>query len=258
MGFFEKFFGFHKQSDGTRSSYIGKELGNSFTDWRQVTWLIATPLLALALYRYFRSHPQHARTTIVVLSIIMISSRLIVHITPQILGDELFWEVLPFHLCSITSISMGVIALFDINKLKAPIYVLGMMGAITTIGAGETFIYSFINFYYALGIVSHTLLLLIPIIEIASGTFRLDLKQTPYTFGTLLLFMAWAMFANKVLLTKIDPNYMFLERNGLPGDFGGSWYFLVYIAIFFLIYAAIFVPVMIYRRKRPNGPILNS
>ncbi len=61
--------------------------------------------------------------------------------------------------------------------------------------------------------------------------------------------MGWAMFGNKVLLTSSDPNFMYLERNGLPGDIGGKYYFLIYVAIFFFIYACIFMPIIFYRHR---------
>ncbi len=182
MDFLVKFFGFYTYPDGGRGFYRNYLIENAYTDWRQWLWMIGTPILSVFIYKYFRKNPQKARSTIVVLSLILIFSRLTIQILPQFADDKSIFHVLPFHLCSITTGAMGVVALFNIRILKPPIYTLGVMGGIATVLFSDAFQSTFINFYDLLGIIAHTLIIIVPLIEKASGTFSFEIKHTPYVF----------------------------------------------------------------------------
>ena len=182
MDFYEKFFGYFADGQGQFFPYSDNLGQGEYSDWRHWVWIIAAPMLGVFVYKYFRKNPQKARSTIVVLSLILIFSRLTIQILPQFADDKSIFHVLPFHLCSITTGAMGVVALFNIRILKPPIYTLGVMGGIATVLFSDAFQSTFINFYDLLGIIAHTLIIIVPLIEKASGTFSFEIKHTPYVF----------------------------------------------------------------------------
>jgi hypothetical protein len=72
--------------------------------------------------------------------------------------------------------------------------------------------------------------------------------------------MGWATLANEVFYVGLDPNYMYLRHNGLPGDLGGEYYFLIYTGIFFIFFGLIFGIPESYRKlnQKPGVKIKQS
>ena len=66
---------------------------------------------------------------------------------------------------------------FKWDKIKTPVYVLSMMGGIITIIIGDYFDSKFMTFSTLEGMTAHTILLLVPIYEIAIGEFNLQIKK---------------------------------------------------------------------------------
>ena len=68
-----------------------------------------------------------------------------------------------------------------------------------------------------------------------------------------------ATLANKVIFGigyKIDTNYMFVERNVLPGNIGGDYFMLVYYAVYVIFFISIFGIPELYRYvKQRKNPI---
>lgn len=129
---------------------------------------------------------------------------------------------------------LPIVALFNLEKLKTPVYVISMMGGFASIAFGEYFTSSFVTFYSIEGIISHSLLILIPIIEIASGNFSLVFRQSWTVLVGMILLIIRATFANEVLFRDRKTNYMFLKESGFPGGFGGRYYFGIYISYLFI------------------------
>lgn len=242
-----RFFGYSKPN-GIYGDHCKEPVSDLFLDIRQITWLIGTPILCTVLYRYFKNHKEQARKTGVVLSLTLLASRLFVHIISVTNGHRGIWDILPYHLCSISAFAIPLVVLFDIKKLKLPMYTLGIMGGFITIVVAETFIWKFTSLYMLLSVYSHTLLVLIPIIEHARGEFTFDVKKSWSIFVVLIVLIGWAILANKVIFKNQDTNFMFLEYNGLPGDLGGKYYILIYTAIFLIMYLAIFITPIVWRK----------
>jgi hypothetical protein len=125
-----------------------------------------------------------------------------------------------------------------------------MMGGIVTILNGDYFDNLFLNFAALEGMIAHTVLILVPIIDISVGRFRLEWKKVWTVFAGLGVLMLWGTLANEVFFKAYDPNYMYLRHNGLPGNFGGDFYFLIYGAIFALFLSLIFGIPSLYRHHR--------
>ena len=135
---------------------------------------------------------------------------------------------------------MWIDKLFKWDKIKTPIYVLSMMGGIITIIIGDYFDSSFMTFSTLEGIIAHTILLVVPIIEIATNRFRLEYKNAWQVIFGILILIVWATLANDFFFADYNTNYMYLKKNGLPGNLGGDYYFFIYIAIFMLMWSLIF------------------
>jgi uncharacterized membrane protein YwaF len=251
VDFSDKFFGYFKQPDGQYLPYTDNNAGGAFVDPKHFAWLILAPVIAVGSYRFFRANPQKARRTVIVLSLVLITLRISFQIMKVTYGDESpFLQVLPFHQCGVMGIVLPLVVLFNLNKLKAPVYVISMMGGFATVAFGEYFTSNFVSFYTIEGMISHTLLIMIPLIEIASGKFSLQIKESWKVLVAMLILIAWASFANEVLFKKYQSNYMYLKESGFPNDFGGDYYFGIYVIIFFLVFAAIYLPPIIYRSKK--------
>lgn len=250
MNFFEKFFGYYLYADGEYKPFDDQLGGGSFADWRHFIWIIATPILSVFLYRHFRKYPKNARRVIVYLATILLGLRLTFQILKVTYGNEVpFWRIIPFHQCGVMGIVLPIVVLLNIEKLKMPIYTISMMGAFATIAFGEYFTSKFVTFYSIEGIISHSLLTIIPLIEIASGKFSLDIKKSWSVFVGMLVLMGWASLGNFVFFRSYDTNYMYLRKSGFPDGFGGDYYFLMYVIIFFLVFLCMFLPPLMYRNS---------
>ncbi len=251
MDFTEKFFGYFLDEEGQYNAYSDNLRNGSFEDWRHFLWIIATPIIGVVIYRYFRRHKDQARITIVCMAAVLLFLRLTFQILKVTYGDEEpFARVIPFHQCAVMGFILPLVVFFNIKPLKMPVYTISFMGAIATIAFGEYFTSAFMPFYSLEGIISHTLLLLIPLIDIASGEFSFDIKKSWSVFVGMLILLGWASLANEVFFKEYEPNYMYLQKSGFPSDFGGSYYFLLYVIIFFFVYAAIFVPPLLYKKRQ--------
>ena len=59
---------------------------------------------------------------------------------------------------------------------------------------------------------AHTLLILVPIIEVAVGDFRLELRNAWTVVVGLLVLVLWGTLANEVFFKAYDTNYMYLKE----------------------------------------------
>ena len=250
MSFLEKFFGYYINADGDFEPYSDGLAGGAFADWRHFLWLIFTPIFAYLIFRYFKKNPRKARSTIIALAILLLICRWTFQILKVAYGDEIpVWRFIPFHQCAVMGVLLPLVVLFDFKKLKMPIYTLSMMGGFATIVFGDYFTSKFLTFYFFEGIISHTLLIIIPLIEIASGKFSLDIKKSWSVFAGMLALIAWAGLGNEVFFKNYDTNYMYLRRSGLPNGFGGDYYFAIYVAIFAAVFLCMFLPPYFHKKR---------
>jgi len=239
--FIRKYFGYFRYED--ENGVLGlpepfkDELGKgAFSDWRHIVLLILVFVLSVILYKIFKKHRKAGERTVLILSITMFSIRVMNQIARAIIGAEVpAWRAFPFHLCTVMSFLLPLVVIFNWQKLKAPVYTLSMMGGIITLILGEYFDNRFLTFSSIEGISTHTILILVPIIEIATRHFKFEFKKSWTVFVAVFVLMLWATLANKVFFKSYDPNYMYLRKNGLPGDIGGDYYFLIYSGIFIIM-----------------------
>lgn len=192
--------------------------GGAFADWKHFLWIIVAPLVGVATYRYFRSNPHKARRNVVLLSILLLSLRTTFQILKVTYGDGASISTsnsIP-SICGVMGFPLPIVALLKIEKLKTSVYVISMMGGFATIAFGEYFTSNFITFYTIEGIVSHTILIIIPLIEIASRNFSLNFKKS-WQVLRLACSHLWLgrVSPTRFCLEKYDTNYMYLKESGL-------------------------------------------
>lgn len=253
MTFFEKFFGYVYDTNGNYVPYFDTFGNGSFSDWRHFFWIGFSIALCFALYFLFSKHKKAGRVTVYVLVILLLSTRTINQIVRACIGAEVpAWRALPFHLCTTMTFLLPLTILFKWNKIKTPVYVLSMMGGIITIIIGDYFDSWFMTFSTLEGITAHTILLIVPIIEIATNNFKLDFKNLWQVIIGTLVMIAWATLANDVFFKGFNTNYMYLKRNGLPGNIGGDYYFYIYIVIYLIMLGLIFGLPTLTRKIKSN------
>jgi len=249
LSFIQKFFGYFTDTNGNVSTYRSGGGAGAFADWRHFAWIIIVIVLAVGLYRLFKKYPKAGKITVTVL----LASLFLVRFTNQtiraIIGAEVpAWKAFPFHLCTIMTFALPIIYFFNVEKLKTIVYVLSMMGGIITIIVGDYFDDSFMTFSTLEGMSAHTILFIVPLIEIALGNFRLEYKKMWQVFVGMLVLLCWGALANEVFFKGYSNNYMYLKENGLPGNIGGDYYFLLYILIFVIMINLIFGIPTLYRQ----------
>ena len=239
----------------------------AFEDWRHFLWIALTIGLCVGLYILFAKYKKAGKITVITMAIGMFLVRLVNQTVRAIIGAEVPWtRAFPFHLCTVMTFLLPIIVLLSyykpqnktISLFKHAIYVLSILGGIITVIVGDFFDSSFMNFGTIEGIVAHTVMILIPIIEIAIGNFRLDIKTSWTVIVGMLVLIGWASLANFVFFKDYDTNYMFLRKNGLPGNIGGDAYFLIYILIFAIMFSLIYFIPICYRKiknKKTVGKI---
>ncbi len=229
---FLKFFTYLNEN-GNFSSY-SDGLGEGEFGWRHLLWIGLVILLGIIGYQYFKKHPEKERITVLILLISLFTFRLTNQTIRAFLGVESPWtRAFPFHMCTVLTFLLPLTVVFKWEKIKTPVYVLSMMGGIITLLIGDYFADRFMTIFTLEGMSAHTILILVPIYEIAAKKFSLNIKNAWQVIAGILVLMAWATLANEVFFVNYDPNYMYLKENALP--FGDEKTFFFYYVIIFLV-----------------------
>lgn len=253
MDFLNKFFNYFVEGDG-----LGKGV---VLDYRWWIWLIAFIGLAVGGYFLFKKYKKAGKITIIVVVSLLLATRTINQIVRACVGAENpWWRAIPFHLCTLMTFVMPLTILCKWDKIKNPVFVLSMMGAMITLLVNDYCDNAFVNFGAIEGACAHTILFVVPIWEIAIGEFKLNWKKSWEPIAGAGVCMAWAMIANLILKFGygIDSNYMYLMKNALPIKLPGVTYLLVYVVIFFIFLAAIYGIPELWRFLKRKYPVLNG
>jgi uncharacterized membrane protein YwaF len=251
IDFLKKFF-IYSSSEESPSLY-SDTLGEGSFGIRHFLWMGLVILLGFLLYRFFKKYPVAGKKYVLIMAFLLFTTRLIHQFVRGAIGVEVPWtEAFPFHMCTVLTFVLPIVALFDIKVLKTPVYVLSIMGGIITILLGDYFDSRFMNFGALEGMSAHTLLILIPIVEIAIGRFSINFKESWKVILGILILMGWATLANEVFFKDYNPNYMYLRENALPfGDEGNFFFF--YALIFLCFFGGIFGIPHLYRMLKKKA-----
>lgn len=249
MQFISKFFS-QTYSDGKGQGPFGSE---------HFLWIFFSIALTVGLYQYFKRNPKYARNFIV----IVCASDLIFRIINQTyLGlsgiPTVSAMALPWHLCTVMSFVLPIVALFNMKRLKPAVYSVCLVGAIVSIFFGRYFGNSVVTFFDLEGMWSHNIMLLIPFIEIATGEFKLDFKNWWQTCILAGLCTIWAGLGDWVFFAKYDTNYSLFKHNELGFSVPGVSYVVVYLVIFFAFVACMYGIPALYRKIKMHWKLFEA
>lgn len=219
-------------------------------DVRSILWLTFIMVATIVLYKFCKNNKIKGKKIIKILMVIMITLRVIVQIVKSVVGYSLpkGRDLIPGQMCTILIYLLPLTILFDWKKIKTPVFVLSMMGALMTFLINDYFNSSFLSFYTLEGMWAHTMLWVVPIAMIGLDEFKLEFKKIWQIVIAMLLLMVWATFLNKVLFKSYNPNYLYLERNMLPGQIGGKYFFFIYAIIFFILLLLFYILPILYKK----------
>ena len=227
-------------------------LGEGSFGIRHFIWIGLTILLAFILYILFKKYKKAGRIFLVSTSIVIVVFRIIKQTFRAILGIEAVLNVLPWHMCTVLSFLMPIVIIFNLKKLKPAVYSLGIMGGIMTLALGDYFYNDFLTIYELEGMFTHSMLILLPIIDSAISNFKFKLKESWQCIVGMLVLLGWASLANEILFVGQNPNYMYLKENALPFEVPGVHYFFIYTVLYFILLLVIFgIPELHRKIKKP-------
>lgn len=216
--------------------------------------LITTILCITAALFVFRTQSEMNKKRILqVLVILMVGSEIIDWTWYLVIGHYSLRSCLPLHLCSF-SIFIEFAAVFSRRSvlLKEFTYSLSMPAALAALITPGWY-YPIISFQYLQSLLTHSFLILIPVLLVWGTGFRPNYMRLPKCFLILLLLTGIAASANAVF----GGNYMFLSF--VPQDtalqvfeqwFGHPGYILPVIILIFIIWFCLYLPWILADRKR--------
>jgi hypothetical integral membrane protein (TIGR02206 family) len=255
LDFLRKFFFYVETTPGHYSPY-SDGWGEGTFGLRHFIWMAVVILVVILAFRVFKKYPKAGLRFVLLFSILLFFTRFVNQTFRAIIGAEDPWtQAFPFHMCTVLTFLLPVVAVFDLRALKTPVYVLGIMGGIITILNGDYFGDRFLAFAAMEGMSAHTLLILIPVTEIAIGRFDMNWKESWKVPVGMLGFMGWATLANRVFYPNSGANYMYLEHNALP--FGNDTnFFFFYVLIFVILFAMLYgIPALVRRIRQTQSAL---
>jgi uncharacterized membrane protein YwaF len=244
--FLRKFFGYYPnpEYEGRMMAYNDGLGGGTFGDIRHLIVALVTIGLCVGSYHLFKRYKRAGRITVLVLCAYMFTVRLINRIVQAIVHTDFspWMAIIPFHLCSIMSYLLPLTVFFRWEKIKTAVYVSGLIGAVVNLVLSDDYGSLFIPFTPLESMWVHITLLLVPVIHIATGDFRLEWKKFWHVVLTFCIVAGWSALANWVFFKEYDTNYFYIAKNALPGNIGGDFYIFVYLALFAVFLTAVFGP----------------
>lgn len=243
----ERFFSYFPGGIGPGT--YGDDLGEGAFGWRHLLWIAVVIVIAVLGGRFFAKRPEAERNIVLILTAELFLFRFAHQTYRAIVGAENPWtQAFPFHMCTVLTFLMPLTVWFDWKKLKTAVYTLSIMGGVITLILGDYFDSQFMNLYTWEGMWAHTLLIWVPIFELASKRHRMSFWDSWATIVGILVLMGWASLANHVFYKDLDPNYMYLMHNALP--FGNDQnFFFFYVLIFLVFFFAIYGLNALLRKK---------
>jgi len=131
-------------------------------------------------------------------------------------GEELVscWPMYP---CNLGGVLLPVIALIGNKRLKQMFYLFGIVGALLTFAMPQGIFNNDIFVFPILkSVLQHTGLILIPVFEYASGSYRPSIKDFPWLFAGCLIHVLNAEGIDRLLGFDVEKNDYIFFRSGLP------------------------------------------
>lgn len=221
---------------------------------RHFIWIIGTILLLVGLYQFSKQKPQQARTIMIILCALLFLTRLTKQIYRAAVGiEDPVLMALPWQLCTVMTFLMPAVCIFNIKILKPMVYSLGLIGGIITLFVGGYFGNAFLTIWEYEPMWAHMMLIIIPVMEIAVGNYRLEWKDVWQTLLGLFLTTSWALFADLVVFKGYNTNNSELMSNNLGFDIPGIHFRVLYVIVGVIFIILMYGIPTLYRRHRRQG-----
>lgn len=176
--------------------------------------VVAMFLLFLAAALLLRKHPKQHRRILLSVSLFQLGFEVAWRlIYLWVKGDHIscWWPMYP---CNLGGILLPIIALTDWQTGKKMFYLFGFVGGVLTFAIPDgIFSSNVLVFPIVKSILQHTGLLLIPMLEYVSGTYRPTLKHMGWVVGGCLIHLFNCEVIDRLL--GFTGDYMFF-RSGMP------------------------------------------
>ncbi len=204
-------------------------------------WLVAAAFI-------FHKHKQFAMTFTKVLCWLMIFFRLFRMGLLFFSGSQSFVEVLPWHLCHVMSFVFPLFFLTKTKKFFLPVLVVTFFGGILTFIFGDYYYLSTLSFLHIESLWLHFSMPTVAVACLATGYFKVKIKEFWQVYVGLLLLCGWSMIAN---LSIKGANYLYLMKNGLPFNlFPGQSHLLTYLVLILVISVITITPFVAYEAAK--------
>ena len=219
-----------------------------------ITFLITSLILiGGALTAYRRQSASFKKSILQVLVIFMVGSEIVDWVWYILIGHYSLRNCLPLHLCSASIFVEFAAVLWTQNViLKEFAYALSMPAALAALITPGWY-YPLFSFQYLQSALTHTLLILVPVLIVWGSGFRPDFRRLPGCFLMLLSLAGIAAAANSLF----GGNFMFLGY--VPKDtalqvferwFGHPGYIFLEIGLILVIWLILYLPWIAGERKR--------
>lgn len=233
---------------------IPKGLGFSHYDFCHLMWLtafVAAVVVCSIIYR--RCDEKKRRVFRVVLAALIVADEIFKQVCLQI-GGNFTVNYLPLHLCSINILLIAVHSFKPSKTLDNFLYTVCIPAAMMALLFPTWTKLPFLNFNHIHSFTVHILLALYPIVLIAGGDIRPDVRQLPKSMGLLAGLAAVVWCVN----LGLDTNYMYLMSapKGTPliwfeNVFGN--HLIGFPVLISLILVVMYAPVVLLQRRKKRS-----
>jgi len=217
-----------------------------------ITLMVALAAWLVACWFIFKRHKKFALIFTTVLCYIMLFFRVFRMALLYFSGQQTFIEILPWHLCHVMSFVFPAFFLTKTKKFFLPILVVTFFGGILTFIFGDYYYLETLSFLHYESLLLHFIMPTVVIGCLATGYFKVKVKDFWQAFVGIALLAGWSMIGNSLI---DGANYLYLMENGLPFDLFAfmNWkysYWFTYIILIGVIAAVSILPFYFYERHK--------
>ena len=217
-----------------------------------ITLMVALAVWLIAFWFIAKKHKKFALTLTTVLCYMMLFFRVFRMGLLYFSGTATFVEILPWHLCHVMSFIFPLFYLTKTKKFFLPVLVVTFFGGILTFIFGDYYYLETLSFLHYESLLLHFMMPTVVIACIATGYFKVRVKDFWQAFIGILLLAGWSMIGNSLV---DGANYLYLMENGLPFDLFSfmNWkysYLLTYTVLIVIISLISILPFYFWERHR--------
>lgn len=218
-----------------------------------ITLMVLLALWITFFWFFSKKHPKTVLKITTILSYILIFSRLFRMGLLYFSRKQTLLEVLPWHLCHVMSFVFPIMYLTKTKKFFLGVLVVTFFGGILTFIFGDYYYLSTLSFLHYESLFLHFAMPTVVVACVASGYFKVRVKDFWQAYVTLFLLCGWSMIAN---LTIDGANYLYLMENGLPFNlFPNAHHIFTYLILILIISVVTISPFAIYEHiKKKREP----